>query len=132
MIVSDNRILSIVPPWQPRYVWPVSEPDDNLDYSLDISAVLADAEDTVDYATASVAPSGDGELAANEITYADGVVTVWLANGVVGRLYSVNVKVYCVSGREFSFFIDLPISANTLVIPPGPPPSPYYSTPIST
>jgi len=132
MIVSDNRLISIVPPWQPRYVWPVSEPDDSLDYSLDISAVLADAEDTVDYATASVAPSGAGELMAERITYANGVVAVWLANGAVGRLYSVNVKVYCVSGREFSFFIDLPISYNTLVIPPGPPPSPYYSTPIST
>ena len=132
MIVSDNRLIAIVPPWQQRYVWPVSEPDDYLDYSLDVTAALADAEDTVDYVTAAIAPSGAGELQADSIEYDNGVVTVWLSQGIVGRRYTVNVKIYCVSGRDFSFFVELPISANSLVIPPGPPESPYYGSPIST
>jgi hypothetical protein len=132
MVVSDNRLVKVVPPWQQKYIWPVSEPADNLDYYLDITAALDDVADEVDHVTVAVAPSGDGEISIGSVEYDQGIVTVWASGGVLGRLYTFNLKIYCLSNRQFSFFIELPISINSLVEPPGPPESPYYSQPVST
>jgi hypothetical protein len=132
MIVSDNRLIRVIPPWQQRYSWPVSEPDDDLDYSFDVTAALLDANDQFEYATACVAPHGLTELYLSSMTYADGIITLRASYGVPGRVYIINIKVYCSNGRQFSFFVELPISANSVVNLPGPPYSPYYSNPIST
>lgn len=129
MIISQNRLLKIVPPWQQVYSWPVSEPGDNLDYSLDISAALADNISHVSYVTAAIAPSGLGELTANSLSYQNGVIKIWLSNGNSDRVYTINFKIFCVSGLQFSFFVELPFTSSPSV---APAPSPYYGTPIST
>jgi hypothetical protein len=132
MIVSANRTIYIPPPWQRRLEWPVSEPDDVLDYNLDLTAALADVGDTLASATVAVAPSGTGELTPSRLTISGNVITVWLSNGVAGRVYVVQVNAITAAGREFSFYVSLPISLDTAITPPSPPPSTGFGTAIST
>ena len=132
MITSANRTVYIVPPWQNGLRWPPGQPDDVLDYELDSSAALIDVGDAISVASACVSPYGSGELSLNSISFYGDVVTVWVSGGVAGRIYTVNVNVTTTAGREFSWFVRLPISAETAIFPLPTPPSPGYSTPIHT
>ena len=130
MIISNNRLIKVTPPWQQKYVWPESQYGDNLDYFLDISDALADNYSVITSVSACIAPSGDGELVADNLTYQNGIIGVWLSNAISGRLYTVNFKAYSSAGLQFSFFVQLPVSPS--INPSGPPFSPYYGPTIST
>ena len=131
-IVSSNRIVSIVPPWTQIYRWPVAEPDDDLDYGIDVSYAMADVGDTISSVSASIAPSGSGELTPLTISFSNNIVTIWLSGGVAGRIYSVNFEIATTLDRLFSFYVQLPIDISPIpgIIPP--PPNPGYGTPIAT
>jgi len=129
MIISQNRVLKIVPPWQTVYSWPVSEAGSVLDYSLDVSAAIDDNVSQVSHVTAAIAPSGSGELTATSLSYQNGVIKIWLSNGKNGRIYTINFKIFCISGLEFSFLVEVPFTPVSNV---APAPSPYYGNPIST
>ena len=131
-IISANRTITIIPPWTASLQWPTAQPDDILDYALNVTAALADVGDTIVTATVCAAPSGFGELAINSIAFSGGLITVWLAGGVAGRVYYVNINAYTTAGREFSWFVRLAISAILAINPIPPPTNPGYSTPIST
>jgi hypothetical protein len=131
-IVSNNRTVYVPPPWQQRLEWPTSEPDDSLDYAIDITAALADVGDTLVSATAAVEPSGAGELIPSRISISGGIITLWLSNGVAGRIYVIRITANTTASREFSFYVTLPISLNTALGLPPPPPVADFGTPIST
>jgi len=131
-IISANRTITIVPPWTASLQWPIAQPDDILDYALDVTSALADVGDAIVTATVCAAPYGAGELTINSISFSGGVITVWLAGGVAGRVYFVNLVAFTTAGREFSWYVRLPISARLAEIPIPIPPYPGYSTPIST
>ena len=132
VVASNNRTVYVPPPWQPKLVWPTSEPDDVLDYVLDMTAALADVGDTLTSVTAAVAPSGVGELTPSQLSFSEGVITLWLSNGVAGRLYVIEINAFTTDSREFSFYVELPISLDTAIVPSPPPPSPGFGTPISS
>ena len=111
--------------------WPTAEPDDVLDYSLDWSAILADAGDTIASAAVSVAPSGAGELTASSLAVVGGVMTVWLTGGVPGRAYTVRAEIATVNGRTIERLIGLRINAALATWPFPLPPSLGFGTPVT-
>lgn len=131
-IIADNLLVALAPPWQMRLRWPVAEPPDNLPYSLDIGAALTDASDTISRATASVAPSGAGELAIASVGFTGSIITATMAGGMPGRLYFVNVIAYTAAGRVLSFFVELPLSMDQSTSTPLPPPSPGFGPVVSS
>lgn len=133
MIVSQNRLLKIVPPWQQVYLFPTSNPADDLDYSLDISACLEDISlPQVTQVTAAISPSGSGELSATNIEYQNSIITIWLSGGRYARMYTVNFVVYCQNDLHFSFFVQIPMDTSPISEVFTPAPSPYYGPIIST
>jgi hypothetical protein len=132
VVASNNRMVYVPPPWQQKLVWPTSEPDDVLDYKLDMTAALADVGDTLTSVTAAVAPSGTEELTPSRLSFSGGVITVWLSHGVAGRLYVIQINAFTAANREFSFYVELPISLDTAITPSPPPPSPGFGTLISS
>ena len=130
MIVAANRLIKVTPPWVPALVWPEAEPDDDLDYSLDISAALDEVGDAIASVDVSVAPSGSGEMSPHSASFSGNVITVWLAGGAPSRVYYVQVVVTTVADRRFSYFVAVSVSADTAVSSVPPPPSPGYGTPV--
>ena len=127
-----DRTVVIVPPWTRVYVWPFAEPDDALDYALDATAALAEVTDTIVSASASVFPSGAGELTPSQLSFtAAGVLTVWLSGGVAGRTYFVQLNATTAAGRTFSWYVKLPIDSRLAANPIPPPTVAAYSTPIT-
>lgn len=132
MITAANRTVVVVPPWTQIYAWPVGNPDDFLDYSLDLTAALAETTDTILSAMLAVAPSGTGELVASNLTFSGGIVTGWLTGGVAGRIYTVRIDVSTKQDRIFSFYVRLPLDVRLATFPIIPPLVAGYGTPIST
>ena len=115
----------------PYLQWPVAEPDDNLDYSLDLASVLSEQSDTAVTISVSASPSGAGELLITQL-YADGdLVVVWLQGGVASRVYKVRVDVTTINGREYSLIAKLAVSDDTAVPPVPLPPSPGFGAAIT-
>lgn len=110
--------------------WPVAEPEDLLDYSLDITALLADVADTVISAQVSVSPSGLGELAASGLAVAGGVVTLMLGGGVCGRDYVIQIACQTEAARTFGFRVGLAIDNPMAAYPNTPPSSPGFGPPV--
>jgi hypothetical protein len=110
--------------------WPIAEPNENLDYSIDISAALAASSDGLTQVAVSAAPSGTGELTVQSVNVVLGVITAWLSGGVPGRTYQVRIDALTNQGRVFEMVVILPIDAQ-YAIPPIPlPPSSGFSNPV--
>lgn len=129
--VPANRLIEIIPGWQQAYVWPVAQPDDDLDYSIDIAAVLEEINDTIASASVASAPSGTGELTIVSVAINGDVITSWLSGGVAGRTYCIDISVTTTGGRVFVFCVHLPISAILATNPIPLPPNPGYSSPVT-
>jgi hypothetical protein len=132
IVISANRTIVLTPSWQPPLTWPTAEPDDSLDYSLDVTAAIEDATDAITVATAMVAPSGTGEVVASNITVANNVISLYLTGGVAGRTYMVNLTATTAANRVFQWYVYLPIDPRLAAVPVPPPPSPGYGPVIST
>lgn len=136
MTVSALRTITVgapasiygVCPVQPSLGWPMAQPDEVLDYSLDVSALLSDVDDTITSASLAVSPSGAGELTASALAVQGGVITVWLADGVAGRRYLIRVEAITAGGRTFEWLIGLSIDPALATWPPTAAPSPAFGT----
>jgi hypothetical protein len=110
------------PWWCAPLTWPIAQPDAILDYSLDLTAVLADAGGTIASVSVCVAPSGSGELALGSVTVAGNVITVYLGPAPPGRIYTVKVAATTVTPDEFEWSVLLmtsPWFASYPVTPPA-------------
>jgi hypothetical protein len=106
-----------VPAYPQVLRWPVAEPDEVLDYSLDVSSLLSDVGDTIASATLAVSPSGAGELVASALSVLGGVITGWLGGGVAGRRYVVRIQAVTNGARSFSRLVGLPIDPTLATCP---------------
>jgi hypothetical protein len=140
MTVSAARTIVIASPAStygvllrmPSLRWPMAGPDEVLDYSLDVSALLSDTGgDTIASAVLSVAPSGTGELVAAALSITDGVITGWLGPGVPGRNYTVRIEVVSNGGRTFQRDIGLLVDPELAVYPLPGAPSSDFGTPLT-
>lgn len=143
MTLSPSRTLVV--PATPLLVpaslaWPLAYASDDLDYSLDVTASLAEVGDTLETVAVSAAPSGTGELAVQSVTVAGSIITAMLAGGQPGRRHVVRVVATTLSGRTFEWRPVLQIRATpgdpiAQVVPPsalfGPPATWALATPLS-
>jgi hypothetical protein len=100
--------------------WPAKDPEDVLDYELDISAALAGHDsDAIASIDVNIQPSGTGQLAMTS-SAADGAVAVlWFAGGIAGTVYSVQVTIGTAAGRTIGRAIYLPVLALVSASPPA-------------
>jgi hypothetical protein len=114
MAISNARTVRYLPPPEGATVanpliWPAKRPLDYEDFSLDLTMYCFDAGDTL--AAASTQQSG---LLAGNPVISGYTVTVMLAGGLGGTLYTVDVIATTVGGRQ----IDVPVQI--YVLPGGP------------
>src|SRR5580692_702026 len=85
----------VLPADLPPLVWPIKDPGDVLDYSLDLSAALAgDPTDQVTTVDVTTLPSGGaGDLTVGRIVASGTSAVVWLSAGVAGTTYAVQLAV---------------------------------------
>jgi hypothetical protein len=111
----------------PALRWSAAQPDDDLDYSLDLSALLTDAGDTLSSVSLSTSPWGAGELVASNLTAAGSIITAWLSGGVPGRDYTVKVEAQTVGGRLLEYLPHLLIGPDLAANPIPAPPNAGFS-----
>ena len=108
--------------------WPLAEPAEALTYYLDAAQVLS-GEGVISVAV-SAKPSGTGELMVISVAEAAGIITVGLAGGVYGRVYTVRVELLTVYGRTFSWLVTLPLDPTYATYPIPLPPVPGFGAPV--
>jgi hypothetical protein len=132
MFISPIRTIVIrrqqasygVSPASPVLFWPVAEPEDDLDYGLDIGAWLNDIQDAVSEVSVSAAPSGAGELVLSGLQLSGSLIGLMMAGGVAGRpYYTVRFEVATTGGRSKTWRIGLQIDSTAGPSPPPAPPS---------
>jgi hypothetical protein len=128
----------------PCYRWPFKLPADVADYSFDCSGELTapvfiigasaigegaiGVPDTIIAVSLSIAPSGTGELQASSLSVTSTVVTMWLAGGVAGREYTVQLVITTAEGRSLTTLITLPMDPTLATYPAIDPPSDGFGT----
>lgn len=113
----------VLPADLPPLVWPIKDPGDVLDYSLDLSAALAgDPTDQVATVGVTTVPSGNpGDLLVGRIVGSGTSAVMWLSAGVVGTTYAVQVSVGTLKGRVIGRTVLLPVQQLAAVAAPANP-----------
>jgi hypothetical protein len=124
--------FSVAPP----LFWPMAEPYDDLDYTLDLTAALAAPQgstgpDTILSVAVAAKPSGTGELSIGTVIAEDAGITIMLAGGVPGRTYQVETLVQTAEGRAMGWVVDLTIDPATATFPLPAPQSTNFGTPVA-
>lgn len=98
------------PPCMAPLAWPAKDPNDVLDYVLDLSpALIGNDDDTITDIDVEIDPGEPGDLALQS-AYADGERAVlWLALGQPGTTYTVTLTLVTSSGRTLARSISLPV-----------------------
>jgi hypothetical protein len=101
--------------------WPTKDPNDVLDYIVDISpALLGNDNDSIATIDVTVAPNSPGDLNV-ESTTADGSrIVLWLSGGQAGTVYVTTLNIATVSGRVLERSVLLPVLLlSSPVVPPN-------------
>ena len=88
----------VTPTWLPQ-----KQPLETLDWSLDIAQAISVPTDQIASVAVAAAPSGAGEIALTEIVALGDILTVTLAGGVAGRIYTLQFIVSMTDQRVFQF-----------------------------
>lgn len=92
--------------------WPAKDPEDVLDYELDISPALAgNGNDSITTVDVVIQPSAAGDLTLSSVAVDGSVAVLWLAGGQVGTVYSVQMTLCTAAGRTIGRAIYLPVLA---------------------
>lgn len=127
---SASRTVLVQPPQPLRGVRPVALPlawpgkaaVETLDFTLDLSAAMADAADSICSVSASVTPaevSTDLGIVWIEILTQGVVLTT--AGGTAGTTYEIGLTVRTAAGRTAFFLVDLPIDLRSPSAVPAAP-----------
>jgi|ERR1700733_11435398 len=103
---------------------PPKGPDADLDYTYDTTEDLEGLNDSIASVSASIKPSGSGELSIVSLTFVQPYITVYLAGGVAGRDYLIRITALTASGTRtfewlFKLLIDPTLATWPLVAPPS-------------
>ena len=113
-VLSRTLVLPLRPAAGFTMCWPAADPSDILDYSLDISAWLADAGETVIAFDADVVPA-DGSIIEISSVVNGGVLTVRLGGGTPGITYQVGLTATLGSGERLHRSVALPVMTLSIV-----------------
>lgn len=119
-------------PAAPSTRWPAKKPAARLDYTWNVKKDIMDAcageIDPLVSLTLAVKPSGDGEMSASRLSVDETGfrINVWLAAGVPGRDYTVNIDGVTEAGRQFQWPIGIECDRSFAKWPLPAPPCPGY------
>lgn len=133
---AERTVYALPAQYGPALWWPSPQPTSDLDYGLDVSALLLASSDSVAVAQLEIAPSGSGELQAIDLGLIGEVIVAQLTGGVQGRTYTIEITVTGASGRVWASVVYLLVDASAAQPPPPwwvppPAPSPGFGTPIT-
>lgn len=99
--------------------WPAKDPGDVLDYQLDLTAALAGSPtDSIATLAVTVTPNAAGDLTINSTAVDGNKAVLWLAGGIAGTVYTLQILATMASGRAVSRSVLLPVLAlNALAQP---------------
>lgn len=80
-------------------IWPDKDPDDVLDYGLDVSALIGDDSDAL-ASTQAVVVSGSVVVSQHSAVTGKQVTVTWLSGGTAGESCSVRVRATTTFGRK--------------------------------
>jgi hypothetical protein len=101
-------------------IWPAKEPQSTLDYTVDLSAWLADANDTMVSVTVTPLTTTPGDVAIIPPLVVSGeTITCWLVYGQGGASYGFGFSVATYLGRTADFEVSLAVQPD---LPNGPAP----------
>jgi hypothetical protein len=106
--------------------WPLAGSTETLDYSLDCTALMADAGESITIAGAGIAPWGAGELSVLAGAITGPVVTFWFTGGIAGRSYLVWCDIQT-GTSNFERMFRLAINPALSLYPPPPPANPDFN-----
>jgi hypothetical protein len=119
---STSTISSpfVVSTGQSKPYWPVAEPGEILDYALDVTAPLADIDDSIEAVAVCVAPSGFRELQVSDLIVEGNIIALLLGEGVASRDYTVRFYARTTRGLYLVWYAGLLIDPSTapLYVPP--------------
>jgi hypothetical protein len=100
--------------------WPTKDPNDVLDYQINISpALIGNEGDSIATLDVFIMPNNPGDLVLNEVQ-ADGPSAVlWLSEGQAGTVYTITLLISTINGRTLQRSVLLPVLL--LSVPPVPP-----------
>lgn len=116
----------------PMLRWPQADVAENLDWTLDVTVPLADANDQITTVSLALAPSGTGERTISSLALNGTTITAQLAGGLRGRNYLNQFTVTGLSGRIWRWRVNQFISPIPYKYPVPLPPSWNYGTPTVT
>jgi hypothetical protein len=95
-----------------QLTWPPKDPDDTLDFVIDIAGAIAGNEgDAIMTLDVIIRPDNAGDLTVVSST-ADGTLAIlWLTAGFAGTTYQVTATIGTNSGRVIARTINLPVLA---------------------
>jgi hypothetical protein len=100
--------------------WPPKDPTDTLDFTIDISQIVAGNEgDAIATLDVVISPDNPGDLTLNASSADGDLAILWLSAGFADIVYAVTVTIGTNSGRIIGRTINLPVLA--LAMPPIPP-----------
>jgi hypothetical protein len=90
--------------------WPTKDPNDVLDYIVDISpALLGNDNDSIATIDVSLAPNNPGDLTLQSTTADGSHIVLWVAGGQAGTIYITTLNIATVSGRVLERSVLLPV-----------------------
>ena len=90
--------------------WPAKDPQDVLDYQIDIGLALVGNEgDTIAAIDISISPGLPGDLALVSALADGSSAVIWLAHGQPDTIYTVTATIGTVNGRSLQRSILLPV-----------------------
>ena len=99
--------LTLTPP---ALNWPPKDPTDTLDYSLDISQIIAGNEgDAIMTLDVVINPNNPGDLTLQSSSADGDLAVLWLSGGFAGTVYQVTVTIGTNGGRVIGRTINLPV-----------------------
>ena len=103
----------------PPLNWPTKDPNDVLDYQLNISpALIGNEGDSIATLDVFILPNNPGDLTLNDVQ-ADGPSAVlWLSGGQAGTVYTITILISTINGRTLQRSVLLPVLL--LSAPPVP------------
>ena len=105
----------------PPLSWPTKDPNDVLDYIVDISpALLGNDNDSIATIDVTVAPNNPGDLTVQSTTADGSRIVLWLAGGQAGTVYVTTLNIATVSGRILERSVLLPVlMLSSPAVPPN-------------
>jgi hypothetical protein len=103
----------------PLLNWPTKDPNDILDYQLNISpALIGNEGDAIATLDVAIYPDNPGDLTLSQVQADGHSAVLWLSGGQAGTVYTITVLISTINGRALQRSILLPVLF--LSVPPVP------------